>query len=147
MKLVYSVVFGDILMKCLHRMRPYEQVKGSANKIYEKWNRYCCHFIDGKSISYRKYKQICKSIIHDFDNLPITDEKKPRVGIVGEILVKFSPTANNHLADLLEKEGAEAVIPDLLDFFQYCFYNGNFKSTTETSRATTSASRRHTSWK
>ena len=127
-KLVYSVVFGDILMKCLHRMRPYEQVKGSANKMYEKWNRYCCRFIDGKSISYRKYKQICKSIIHDFDNLPITDEKKPRVGIVGEILVKFSPTANNHLADLLEKEGAEAVIPDLLDFFQYCFYNGNFKS-------------------
>ena len=60
--------------------------------------------------------------------MPITDEKKPRVGIVGEILVKFSPTANNHLAELLEKEGAEAVVPDLLDFFQYSFYNGNFKT-------------------
>ena len=58
----------------------------------------------------------------------MTDEKKPRVGIVGEILVKFSPTANNHLAELLEKEGAEPVVPDLLDFFQYSFYNGNFKA-------------------
>ena len=58
----------------------------------------------------------------------ITDEVKPRVGIVGEILVKFSPTANNHLAELLEKEGAEPVVPDLLDFFQYSFYNGNFKA-------------------
>jgi len=53
--------------------------------------------------------------------------KKPRVGIVGEILVKFLPSANNHLVELLEAEGAEAVMPDLLDFFQYCFYNNNYK--------------------
>ena len=66
-------------------------------------------------------------MIRDFDRLPITDEKKPRVGIVGEILVKFLPAANNHLAELLEKEGAEAVCPDLIDFFMYSFYNANFK--------------------
>ncbi len=126
-KLVYAVVIGDILMKCLYRMRPYEQVKGSANRMYEKWDKVARNFLKG-SINYRRYIQICRSIIHDFDNLPITDEKKPRVGIVGEILVKFSPTANNHLAELLEKEGAEAVVPDLLDFFQYSFYNGNFKT-------------------
>jgi predicted nucleotide-binding protein (sugar kinase/HSP70/actin superfamily) len=108
-------------------MRPYEAVKGSADKKYRKWDRYCQEFLSG-GISLRKYNQICRSIIHDFDQLPITDEKKPRVGIVGEILVKFSPTANNHLAELLEKEGAEAVVPDLLDFFQYSFYNGNFKT-------------------
>ena len=126
-KLVYAVVLGDILMKCLYRMRPYEAVKGSADKKYRKWDRYCQEFLSG-GISFRKYNQICRSIIHDFDQLPITDEKKPRVGIVGEILVKFSPTANNHLAELLEKEGAEAVVPDLLDFFQYSFYNGNFKT-------------------
>ena len=64
-------------------------------------------------------------MVHDFDTIPISDEKKPRVGIVGEILVKFLPAANNHLADLLEAEGAEPVVPDLIDFICYCFYNQN----------------------
>ena len=63
-----------------------------------------------------------------FDNLPMLDIQKPRVGIVGEILVKFLPAANNYLVELLEQEGAEAVVPDLLDFFLYCFYNSNFKA-------------------
>ena len=66
-------------------------------------------------------------MIHDFDTIPTTGEIKPRVGIVGEILVKFLPAANNHLAELLEAEGAEAVCPDLIDFINYCFYNQNFK--------------------
>jgi len=66
-------------------------------------------------------------MVHEFDTIPISDEKKPRVGIVGEILVKFLPAANNHLAELLEAEGAEAVCPDLIDFISYCFYNQNFK--------------------
>lgn len=127
-KLVYSVIFGDILMKCLYRMRPYELEKGSANRLYEKWNKYCMHFISGSQVGFKKFNQICRTMIHEFDLLPITDEVKPRVGIVGEILVKFSPTANNHLAELLEKEGAEAVVPDLLDFFNYSFYNQNFKT-------------------
>ena len=126
-RLVYSVVLGDVLMKCLYRMRPYEKVKGSADKMYEKWNRRCVDFISGRHVGMKKFNQLCRSIIHDFDNLPITDEKKPRVGIVGEILVKFSPAANNHLVELLEREGAEAVVPDLIDFFNYSFYNLNFK--------------------
>ncbi|MDO4619919.1 MAG: acyl-CoA dehydratase activase-related protein [Lachnospiraceae bacterium] len=126
-KVVYAVVFGDIMMKCLYRMRPYEVKKGSADQLHRKWNRICRKFLS-ESVSFRKYQQICRTMIHEFDCLPITDEKKPRVGIVGEILVKFSPTANNHLAELLEKEGAEPVVPDLLDFFQYSFYNGNFKA-------------------
>lgn len=62
-------------------------------------------------------------MVHEFDTIPISDVKKPRVGIVGEILVKFLPAANNHLAELLESEGAEAVVPDLIDFMCYCFYN------------------------
>ena len=73
-------------------------------------------------------KKNIRGIIRDFDRLPITDEKKPRVGIVGEILVKFLPDANNHLVELLEEEGAEAVMPDLLDFMFYSFYNSNFKA-------------------
>ena len=69
-----------------------------------------------------------KEIIEDFDKIELTDEVKPRVGIVGEILVKFAPAANNHLVDLLEAEGAEAVVPDLIDFMLYCFYNQIYKA-------------------
>ncbi|MBR6230830.1 MAG: 2-hydroxyacyl-CoA dehydratase, partial [Lachnospiraceae bacterium] len=127
LRLVYAAEFGDILMKCLYRMRPYEKVKGSADKLHRKWDRRCREFVSSEKISYRKYKQICRTIIHEFDELPVTGEKKPRVGIVGEILVKFLPAANNYLVELLEKEGAEAVCPDLIDFFMYSFYNANFK--------------------
>ena len=127
LRVVYAAVFGDILMKCIYRMRPYEKVKGSANRLHRKWAKICIDFVSGPKASFKKYKQICRTMIRDFDRLPITDEKKPRVGIVGEILVKFLPAANNHLAELLEKEGAEAVCPDLIDFFMYSFYNANFK--------------------
>ena len=127
LRVVYAAVFGDILMKCIYRMRPYEKVKGSTNKLHRKWAKICIDFVSGPKASFKKYKQICRTMIRDFDRLPITDEKKPRVGIVGEILVKFLPAANNHLAELLEKEGAEAVCPDLIDFFMYSFYNANFK--------------------
>ena len=76
----------------------------------------------------REYGRILRTMIREFDELPRTGVKKPKVGVVGEILVKFSPLANNHIVDLLEREGAEAVVPDLLDFMYYSFYNLNFKS-------------------
>ncbi len=126
-KAVYAAIFGDILMKCLYRMRPYEKEKGSADRLHEKWEKRCLDFIMQNKVPFGKFKKLCRDIIRDFDALPITDEKKPRVGIVGEILVKFLPAANNHLAELLEKEGAEAVCPDLIDFFMYSFYNANFR--------------------
>ena len=66
-------------------------------------------------------------MIAEFDSIELLDIKKPRVGVVGEILVKFLPAANNYLVELLESEGAEAVVPDLIDFFLYSFYNQNFK--------------------
>ena len=81
-----------------------------------------------KNPSYSGYKKLCREIVQEFDNFPVLDIKKPRVGVVGEILVKFMPAANNHLVDLLEAEGAEAVVPDLLDFFMYCFKNSEFKA-------------------
>ena len=125
---LYALIFGDIFMRCLYRVRPYEKVPGSADALHEKWKKRVIDFItQDKMLSHRKYKQMCRDIIHDFDTLPITDEKKPRVGVVGEILVKFLPAANNHLVELLESEGAEAVVPDLTDFLLYCFYNTNFK--------------------
>ena len=85
--------------------------EGSANRLHKKWEKICIDYLCAKHLSHTRFKQICRTIIRDFDRLPITDEKKPRVGIVGEILVKFLPAANNHLAELLEKEGAEPVVP------------------------------------
>ena len=126
-RLCYAAEFGDIMMKCVYRMRPYEQKKGTTDRIHKKWEKICIDFISSKHLSHTRFKQICRTMIRDFDHIPITDEKKPRVGIVGEILVKFLPAANNHLAELLESEGAEPVVPDLIDFFCYCFYNTNFK--------------------
>jgi len=126
---LYGLVFGDIFLRCLYRMRPYETVPGSANALYEKWKDKCIAFLSQNHLlSHRTYKKMCREIIRDFDNLPILDIQKPRVGIVGEILAKFAPAANNHLVELLESEGAEAVVPDLLDFLLYCFYNANFKA-------------------
>jgi predicted CoA-substrate-specific enzyme activase len=126
---LYALEFGDIFMRCLYRMRPYEQVPGSADELHEKWKKRCIEFItQDKFLSHRKYEKMCRAIIRDFDNLPITNQKKPRVGVVGEILVKFLPAANNYIVDLLEAEGAEAVVPDLTDFLLYCCYNTNFKA-------------------
>ena len=103
-------------MKCLYRVRPYEAVPGSANALHEKWRKKCKEFLSGGYPSRRTFSSLCAQIIHEFDELPILDRKKPRVGIVGEILVKFLPAANNHLVELLEQEGAEVVVADLLDF-------------------------------
>ncbi len=125
---IYGVVFGDIFMKCTYRLRPYEAVPGSVNAMHEKWQKVCIRFLSNGYPSRRKFKKLCRDIIADFDtNIELLNVKKPRVGVVGEILVKFLPAANNHLVELLESEGAEAVVPDLLDFLNYCFYNQNFK--------------------
>ena len=124
---IYAAVFGDIFMKCVYRMRPYEAVPGTTDKIHRKWAEVVKKFVSEGYPSRKRFKKLCKDIINDFDNIETLDIKKPRVGIVGEILVKFLPAANNHLAELLESEGAEAVVPDLLDFLLYCFYNQNFK--------------------
>ncbi len=124
----YAAVFGDIFMKCVYRMRPYEAVPGTVDAIHQKWLAICKNFVSHGYPSRHKFCELCREIIDDFDHVETLDIKKPRVGIVGEILVKFLPAANNHLAELLESEGAEPVVPDLIDFLQYCFYNQNFKA-------------------
>ena len=128
LRMLYAIEFGDLFMKCLYRVRPYEQEKGSANRLHEQLEKECIDFLSSGSTSSRRFNALCRKIVHEFDILPITDEKKPRVGIVGEILVKFLPAANNHLVELLEREGAEAVQPEMMDFFLYSFYNENFKA-------------------
>ena len=126
---LYALEFGDIFMRCVYATRPYEAVAGSTDELHEKWKKEVIAFITQKKmLSHGKFKKMCREIIRDFDNLPRKDIKKPRVGVVGEILVKFHPAANNHLVELLESEGAEAVVPDLTDFLLYCFYNTGFKA-------------------
>ena len=124
--LVKAVMVGDVLMRVLYRTRPYEAVPGSANQLYEKWTSRA-EAMFTKHVSGHKYHKLLKNIIHDFDTLALKPIKKPRVGVVGEILVKFHPTANNQIVDTIEREGAECVMPDLADFFFYSFSTGIFR--------------------
>ncbi len=121
-----ALIYGDVFMRVLYKTRPYEKVKGSANALHQKWLA-----IAKKQVttgSKKEFKNNIRQIVREFDELELLDIKKPRVGIVGEILVKFLPLANNHLVELLEAEGAEAVCPDLVDFFMYSLYNANFQA-------------------
>lgn len=128
MRAAYGAVFGDIFMRCVYRMRPYEKEPGSVEAVHQKWLRRCQDFVSAKHMNFFTFRKMCRQMVEDFDAIPVTGQVKPRVGIVGEILVKFAPAANNHLVELLEAEGAEAVVPDLLDFMLYCFYNQIYKA-------------------
>ena len=124
-RLFMSVIYGDLLMKVLYRVRPYEKVKGSSNALYNKWIKICLDSLDKANIF--TFNNNIKEIIHDFDTLEISYDIKPKVGLVGEILVKFHPLANNALVDIIEKEGGEAVVPELINFFYSCFFNTLYK--------------------
>ncbi|MBO6046792.1 MAG: 2-hydroxyacyl-CoA dehydratase [Erysipelotrichaceae bacterium] len=123
-RVVIGALYGDLFMRVLYRVRPYELVPGSANELYESWVEKCKKNVISGSM--KEFKRNVYAIVSDFDHLPLRDIKKPRVGLVGEILVKFHPTANNEIVKIIEEEGAEAVMPDLLDFFQYSFYNQQY---------------------
>ncbi len=116
-----ALVYGDLFMRVVYRTRPYEKVKGSANALHQKWVEKLKK--DLLKADRKTYAENIRGIIRDFEELELLDIKKPRVGVVGEILVKFHPTANNDLVNLLEREGAEAVVPDLLTFGLYCCEN------------------------
>ena len=120
-----ALMTGDLFMRVLYRVRPYEAVPGSANALYETWNGRALKQLE--SLSVRKYHKLLKGIVRDFDKLPLLPVKKARVGVVGEILVKFHPTANNDIVHVIEREGAECVMPDLADFLFYTFSTGIFR--------------------
>jgi len=124
-KAVKALIYGDLFMRVLYATRPYEALAGSADALYAYWNE--AVKADVRNGNTKSFKEICEKIVHDFDNLELLAVVKPKVGVVGEILVKYHPTANNDIVNLIESEGAEAVVPDLLDFFLYTFYNFNFK--------------------
>ena len=126
-KAMQAIVYGDVFMNVVYRTRPYEKVPGSVNALHEKWKNIIIPHLTQKNVKMSTMKKNIYAIVNDFDNIELLDIKKPRVGIVGEILVKFLPSANNYLVDLLEAEGAEAVVPDLMGFLLYCAENANFK--------------------
>ena len=122
-----AIVLGDLLMRCLYRVRPYELAPGAANALHDRWRAIITEALTGR----RRYgfAAMCRDLVHDFDTLPIDENlRKPRVGIVGEILVKYMPLANNNLVELLEREGAEVCVPDLVDFGNYALFNEGYKS-------------------
>jgi predicted nucleotide-binding protein (sugar kinase/HSP70/actin superfamily) len=122
-----ALTYGDLFMRCVYRIRPYELVPGSANRLHDRWEKIAIESLTDKQTQWT-YREVCEGIVQAFDELPIDESlRKPRVGIVGEILVKYMPLANNHLVDLLEREGAEAVVPDLMDFMNYSVYNSSYK--------------------
>lgn len=123
-KCMMALLYGDLFMRVVYKVRPYEKIPGSTNLLYEKWVSICKEAV--KRGNFKEFKQIVNQIVKDFDNLEIKDIKKPRIGLVGEILVKFHPTANNNIVDIIENEGAEAVMPDLTDFLLYVAFDKKF---------------------
>ena len=121
-RLVYGILYGDLMMKCVYRTRPYEKNAGSAQGLMNKW--FDRIIKNATNLSIPEFSKNINKIVSEFDNLEIHETiKKPRVGIVGEILVKYHPNANDNLVELIEKEGGEAVVPSLIDFFEYTFVN------------------------
>ncbi len=124
--IVKSIVYADLLIRLANRTRPYEKVPGSADMLYNKWRKICMEELDNGN--YFKFSNNIKNAVKEFDNLELDESiKKPKVGIVGEILVKYHPTANNHVEKILADEGAEVVTPDLMDFLMYMAFDDIIK--------------------
>ena len=122
--MMYAVLYGDLLMSLVNQVKPYEINSGEADELAKVWTeRLGKELGAGGVISYRNIKKNYKRIVEDFANIKRKNEKKVKVGIVGEIFVKYSPLANNELEQFLINEGAEVVVPGLYDFCLYCAYN------------------------
>lgn len=125
-KAFYSIVLGDLIMKLTNETRPYEIQKGKTNAMRDYWiDKISKDFI--RRPSFFVYRNLVKEMVRDFESIPVTGEVKPKVGIVGEILVKYLPEANNFLQETIEAEGGEAVVSDMIDFIHYCLRNAVHK--------------------
>ena len=124
LKLVTGALYGDLIMRLLYATRPYEKVKGTCQNIIDSWHD---RIIDNVlHFSRSTFSANVKAIVEEFDKVERFDVEKPRVGVVGEILVKYHPNANNDIVDIIEEEGGEAVVLDLIDFFMYGFYSKKY---------------------
>ncbi|MCL2490561.1 MAG: acyl-CoA dehydratase activase-related protein [Propionibacteriaceae bacterium] len=120
-----AITIGDCIQNVLLRVRPYERDEGSANELYARWDSITREYFsnDHYSKTYGgklSYKRLLKLLVREFDELPLLDiPRKPRIGVVGEILVKFQPDANNNVVGVIENEGCEAVLPGITSFLIY----------------------------
>ena len=121
LKLIMAVLYGDMLMLLYNQCKPYELVKNATDKVLDKWQKRINQYISKSKVM--GINKTYKLILDDFAKIERTKQKKPKVGIVGEIYVKYSPLANNHLEEFLLSEGCEPVVPGLLDFVLYCAIN------------------------
>ena len=123
-RLVYAMMYGDLIVNAANQVRPYEKEKGAADAMTDRWQGKLIEgFQRGKGMSRPQMRKTFDAICADFASIPVTGEEKVRVGVVGEIYVKFSPLGNNNLEDFLLSEGAEPVVPGLTDFMIFKIYN------------------------
>ena len=122
---IKASVYGDLLQNVLNRMRPYEINRGETDKLFAEWMILAKN--DLQNGNYFSYRRNIKEIVRQFDAIPIQDVIKPKVGIVGEILVKYHPVANNFIERLLADEGTEVIMPSFVDFFLYCAHDAIVK--------------------
>ncbi|MFD1466052.1 acyl-CoA dehydratase activase-related protein [Lapidilactobacillus mulanensis] len=124
-RVAIGFLYGDLFERVVYRTRPYEMEKGQIDAMHEQWLKLVRpNVVNG---NFREFKRNVQQIVKDFDTVPLRDVVKPKVGVVGEILVKYSPIANNDVVHLLESEGAEAVVPDIVGFMNYSFFNQIYK--------------------
>lgn len=122
--MLYAVVYGDLLLSLSNQCRPYEINKGQTKALADSWTEKLGRELgSGAKIRYKDIKENYKKIVADFAAIPLEKRRAVKVGIVGEIFVKYSPLGNNNLEDFLVSEGAETVVPGLMDFCLYCVYN------------------------
>lgn len=125
LRMIMAGCYGDALMRMVNRVKPYEKEKGSTQKLTDKWVGIIKENLKSGNILMFDINMF--RMIKEFDKLPLKNiKRKPRVGLVGEILLKYHPDANNQAARLIEQEGGEAVIPDMMDFMLYGFYDHIF---------------------
>jgi predicted nucleotide-binding protein (sugar kinase/HSP70/actin superfamily) len=135
MRMMFALLYGDVLLRVGNRCRPYETTPGFVDNLCLQWIERLRPAV--QKMSFREFGKNVRAIVADFDSIPLDESvQRPKVGVVGEILVKFHPDANNQLVRVIEKEGGEAVVPDFIDFVLYCFLDdvqqhkilaGNFK--------------------
>ncbi len=123
-KMIYAMMYGDLIVNVANQVRPYEISKGDTDQMVEAWeDRLIDGFQAGKGMSRKQMQALFARICADFETIPVTREEKVKVGVVGEIYVKFSPLGNNNLEDFLLSEGAEPVVPGLTDFIIFKVFN------------------------
>ena len=123
-KLAYAMLYGDVIVNLANQVRPYEITPGDADRMTERWqNELVESFDKGRRMRFVQFEHTLKEIVADFEKIPVRQEEKVKVGVVGEIYVKFSPLGNNNLEQFLLSEGCEVIVPGLTDFIIFKIFN------------------------